>query len=189
MAFNSLIYWDNRYLLPVVPFVALLGAEFLRQMLSTAPRDRLARPLAAALVVALLAIDTLDFFYQSSKAKSVELLAVQVNDERTRFIRENVRATDVVLVMDPGLVAWEAGSTAVELPIDLETARTIHDRYVPFNTMILDAKRPRADLFGYSEDWYRIANGEKTFPDFYPEKSITLSTGQIVVLLREKRSR
>ena len=138
-------------------------------------------------MAAYVAAEGLDFVYQCSKAKSVQQFLFDVNEERTRFIKDNVRAADIVLVMDPGLVAWESGSTAVELPIDLQTAMTIHDRYVPFNTMILDAQRPRSDLFGHSADWYRVAGGQQAYPNFYAEKSTTLSTGQVVVLLRERR--
>jgi hypothetical protein len=183
--FNSLIYWDNRYLLPVVPFVALLGAEFLRRSLAAAPPGRYARLPAVALIGALLAIEPLDFFYQSSKARSLELLTVQVNAERTQFIKDHLHPSDVAMAMDPGLIAWEAHATGVELPIDVATATVIHDRYVRFNAMILDAKRPRSDLFGYAEDWYRIASGAQTFAAFHPEASVTLSNGQTIVLLRE----
>lgn len=189
VAGNSLIYWDNRYLLPVIPFVALLGFEFLQRLLSAAPLSPVAKALTVGAIAAFVSIEGIDFFYQSSKAKALELATVQVNLERTRFIRENVRPTDVVLVADPGLVAWETGNPSVGMPKDLETATTIHSRYVKFNTMILDERRPRADLFSYSEDWYRVASGDKTFLGFQREKWVTLSSGQTMVLLRDAGSR
>jgi hypothetical protein len=185
-AMNSLFVWDNRYLLPIVPFVALLGVECLRRLLAAAPLAAFGKPVTAAALGILISIPTIDLFFQMSKAEARqgERARLQDNRERARFIADNVRKTDIVMTADPGLLAWETGNTAVSLTLNPQTAEIVRDRFVAFNAMILETRRPRGDLFGYSEDWFRIAAGEQHFLRFRAEQSATLSTGQSLVLLR-----
>jgi Dolichyl-phosphate-mannose-protein mannosyltransferase len=186
VALDSLFAWDNRYLLPVVPFVALLGFECLRRLVSAAPLPAVGKFLTAASLGALISISGIDLFFQLSKTASREAEFARLRDsrERARFIVDNLRRTDIVLTADPGLLAWETGDTAVALPLNPEMAAAVHDRFVAFNTMLLETRRPRGDLFGYAEDWYRVAAGEQAFMKFRREGSVTLSSGQTLVLLR-----
>jgi hypothetical protein len=183
-ALNSLFIWDNRYLLPVVPFIALAGIDFIRAQLSAATLRPLARTGFAVLIALLIASETADFFYQQRKARSLQPRILLDAVERATFMRTNLRPTDIVMAVDAPLIAWETGNTAVGLPLDPDKAVLVRDRYVRFNAVVLETRRPQADLFKYSEDWYRIAAGEKTFIDFRPVHSATLTTGQRLVLLR-----
>jgi len=190
VAMNSLFYWDNRYLLPVLPFVALIGFEFMGRTLAAATLTPAAKWLIAAALVVLVSTEKVDFFYQMSKTGARQLAAARLldNRERARFIMSKLRPADIVMTPDPGLVAWETGNTAIGLPRNLETAKTIHDRFVPFNVMLLEARLPRTDLFSYAHDWELVANGEQTFLGFNREQSIALSGGQTLILLRSPDS-
>lgn len=185
VALNSLAYWDNRYLLPVMPFVALLGVDFFRQLLTAAPLPGLARAVSVAAVTLLAISPTLDFYFQVWKSTSHFPAMRRANMEWAAFLKSNLRPGDIVMTVNTPHVAWETRHTAVGLPRDLETAATIKDRYVPFNTLILDPAASSVDLFGYSKDWYRVANGEMSFPGFHHEKTVILPSGRVVVLLRE----
>jgi hypothetical protein len=187
---NSLFYWDNRYLLPVLPFVALLGFDLLRRILAAATLTRAARWSIVAALAVLVSLDRVDFFFQMSKTPARQLSAARRldNRERARFVMATLRPTDIVMTPDPGLVAWETGNTAIGLPRNLEIAKTIHDRFVPFNVLLLEARLPRADLFSYARDWEQVAQGEQTFLGFTRQQSIALSGGQTLILLRSSDS-
>ena len=186
VALNSLFVWDNRYLLPAVPFVALLGVECLRHLLAAAPLSAFGKSVTSVALAILVSIPTIDLFFQMSKtgAREGERARLQDNRERAQFILENVRSTDIVMTADPGLLAWETGNTAVSLTLNPQTAEIVRDRFVAFNALLLETRRPRGDLFGYSEDWFRIAAGQQIFLNFRPEQSVMLSTGQRLVLFR-----
>jgi 4-amino-4-deoxy-L-arabinose transferase-like glycosyltransferase len=181
---NSFFIWDNRYLLPVVPFVAILGVEFIRATIAAAPLPALAKAGTAALIGVLVLPEPADFFYQLVKSRPQFPSIVREASERAAFMKGNLGAHDVVLTVDAPLVAWETRNTALGLPLNPEKARLLRDRYVMFNAMVLETRRPRADIFGFAEDWFQIARGEKTFLDFQIETSSELSTGQRLVLLR-----
>jgi hypothetical protein len=51
-------------------------------------------------------------------------------------------------------------------------------------TAILDPAPPSMDLFSFSPDWFRVANGLMPFPGFALEKRVTLPSGRVVALLR-----
>jgi len=186
---NSLFIWDNRYLLPAIPFVALVGVKVLRGVVSAAPLSRYARQLAVAAIALLAAVEGIDFFYQTWKSRPQYPSILRDAVERSAFMKTHLRPDDVVMAVDAPLIAWETRNTAVGLPIDPETAATIRDRFVKFNTLVLETRRPRSDLFGYSADWYRIATGEQAFFAFQREASATLSTGQTLILLRGRGTR
>jgi 4-amino-4-deoxy-L-arabinose transferase-like glycosyltransferase len=178
----STFQWDNRYLLPVVPFVAILGVEFIRATLAAAPVPALVRT-AAAISVGLLAVaDSADYLYQLLKARQARTPSISEPDDRRLFMHASLRPDDVVMSFDAPVIAWETGNVALGLPSTPERAGLIADRYVRFNTLMLDTRRPHADLFGLSEDWFRIARGEKAFRDFEIDRSITVADRDVVLL-------
>jgi Dolichyl-phosphate-mannose-protein mannosyltransferase len=183
-ALNSLYIWDNRYLLPVVPFIALAGIAFMRERLSTAALGPLGKWGLALLLAVLIGSNTADFFYQQWKARSLQPRILLDAVERAAFMKANLRPSDVVMAVDAPLIAWETSNTAVGLPLDPDKAALLRNRYVRFNAIVLEGRRTQSDLFRYSEDWYQIAAGDKTFMDFRPVHSATLTTGQRLVLLR-----
>jgi hypothetical protein len=179
--FNSLIYWDNRYLLPIVPFVALFGIAGLQFYLSHATTN--VRRAMVAVCVVLVAIEPLDFFYQVWKSRMQYPRLVATLDERAATLRTIIRPDDVVMAADPGFVGWEIKVPAVTLARDPDTALRVRQQYFPFNVLLLDERRPRADMFGYAADWYDIAAGTKTFPGFQRAAAVTVQ-GQTIVVLR-----
>jgi 4-amino-4-deoxy-L-arabinose transferase-like glycosyltransferase len=181
---NSLYIWDNRYLLPVVPFVAILGVEFIRETLAAAPFPASVRMCAAALIALLVLADPADFVYQLVKSRAQFPLIRRDAMERKAFMKAHLRPSDVVMAVDAPLIAWETRNVALGLPLSPMKATFLHDRYVRFNTLVLETRRPRSDLYGFAEDWFQIARGEKTYRDFRIEASDVLSTGQRLVLLR-----
>jgi len=181
---NSLYIWDNRYLLPVVPFVAILGVEFIRGTLGVAPLPPSVRTWAAVVIALFVVVDPADFFYQLVKSRPLFPLIQRDASEREAFMKANLRAGDVVMASDAPLIAWETRNVALGLPLSPAKATLLNDRYVRFNTLVLETRRPRSDLYGFAEDWFQIARGEKTYRDFRIEGSGVLSTGQRLVLLR-----
>jgi 4-amino-4-deoxy-L-arabinose transferase-like glycosyltransferase len=186
--FNSWFQWENRYLLPVVPFVAILGVEFVRATLAAMPVPPVVRTGAAAMLALVVLSEPIDSFYQLAKVRPRNPPPVSKPDERVSFMKAYLRPDDVVMSFDAPIIAWETGNVALGLPLSPEKAALVADRYVRFNTLLLETRRPRADLFGVSEDWYQIARGAKTFRDFEIEQSTALPPDQNLVLLRSKAS-
>jgi hypothetical protein len=134
---NSLNIWDNRYLLPAVPFLGLLGCAFLERVVSEMPGRRVAKQMAVAALVLLVSSETIDLFYQAAKDRGAVLRSLQARAELTQFVKDNVRPGAVVMSTDVGDIAWENRHVAIELPADLKTAERIHRDYLPFDTLIL----------------------------------------------------
>ena len=183
---NSLNIWDNRYLLPAVPFLGLLGCAFLHQAVSQMPAKRFGRQAAAAALVLLVSSDTVDLFYQAAKDRGALLRMRQAQEELTRFVKDNVAPDDVVMSTDVGYIAWENRNVAIELPANPETAERVYREFIPFDTLILPSPLHLAGLYGLSPEWGELAAGRKTFMRFRPEKSITLSSGDTVVLFKDR---
>jgi hypothetical protein len=184
VALNSLVYWDDRYLLPVVPFVALLGVELLRRSTASVAGAGLRRATLAAALALLVASPCIDFYYQTWKSRAQFTRMRVANDEWAGFLDAHLGRDDIVMTVEAPQAAWTTRRTAVGLPRDPETALRIRKHYVPFNTLILDPAPPSVDLFGYSPDWFRVANGLMAFPGFTLEKKVTLPSGRVLALLR-----
>ncbi|MBI3825264.1 MAG: glycosyltransferase family 39 protein [Candidatus Rokubacteria bacterium] len=184
VALNSLAIWDNRYLLPVIPFVALFGIDALRSLVAHAVTSPRARAAAAAALALLVSVETIDFYYQAVKRRPE--LARRRDDKRAlaRFVRASLRPDDVVLSVDVGLVAWETRNVVVGMPLDLATAARIRADYVPFNVALLSRSLPAAGLYNFSPEWERVVSGRQDFLGFQKEREITLPSGEVVVLLR-----
>jgi hypothetical protein len=181
---NSWFMWYNRFLLPVVPFVAILGVEFIRAMLVAAPVPALVRAVAAAVLAVVVIAEPADLFYQLSKARLASSSIAGIPNPRAAFMKANLRPGDVVMAFDAPLIAWETGNVAVGLPLSPAKGTMVRDRHVKFNTLVLETRRPRVDIFGFAEDWYQIARGEKEYLDFRVEQITALSADQRLVLLR-----
>jgi len=181
---NSWFMWYNRYLLPVVPFAALLGVECIRATVAAAPFPSFVRAGAAVMFAALVAAQPVDLFYQLVKSRPQPGGPVSQADPRAEFMRASLRPGDVVMSVDAPLIAWETGNVSVGLPLNPAAGVLVHDRYVRFNTLVLETRKPRVDIHGFDEEWFQIARGEKSFLDFRAEQSVALSADQRLVLFR-----
>jgi len=186
---NSLNIWDNRYLLPVVPFLGLLGCAFLRTTIADLPIRPFGRPVAAAILALLVSNGTIDFFYQALKHRGAQLRSRQAQVGLTQFVKDHVRPDAVVMSTDVGSIAWENGNVAIELPADFETAARIYRDFIRFDTVILSDPLHHGGLYQYSPDWAELVAGRKTFLDFRPEQEFTLASGERIVLLRDRAKR
>jgi hypothetical protein len=182
--FNSLIYWDNRYMLPVVPFIALLGIGFMQTLFAMAPAAPPLRMAIAAALVALLMIEPVDFLYQVWKTRDGYPRVRTYVAEQAAFLRETLIPGDIVMAADPGLVGWEADVPAVTLAQTPAIAREVKERYFPFNVLYLEAVRPRANNFYYAPEWYDISIEQSKFGAFRPVATRVIS-GRTFVILRE----
>ena len=189
VAANSLVYWDDRYLLPVMPFAALLGVEFLRQSVLDGTSIGLRRTVVAAAIALLVLSPGVDFFFQTWKSRAQFPRLQAANAEWAGFLNTHLRTDDIVMAVEAPQVSWQTRRSSVGLPRDPQTALRIRKEYVPFNTLILDPAPPAVDLFHYSAEWYRIASGEATLPGFAIEQRATLPSGRVVVLLRASAAR
>ena len=186
---NSWNIWDNRYLLPAVPFLGLLGCAFLERAVSEMPVQRLGKQTAVAALALLVSSGTVDFFYQAAKDRGALLRSRQARAELMQFVKDNVRPGAVVMSTDAGDIAWENRNVAIELPADLETAERIHRDYIPFDTLILPTPLHLGGLYVYSPEWAELADGQAKLLGFRPEQMLTLSSGDRVVLLRNAEGR
>jgi len=153
----------------------------------TSGRLRLAQVVLAALVL-LLSIDTFDLYYQAVKHQGQQRAQREADLELAQFIRENVTPGSTVMTPDVGLMAWETGSVSVGIPLDLETAAHIYHDYVHFDTILL-YPLGNTELYHFSPEWPELLEGRTTFLGFTPAKSVTLRSGEKVVLLRDRSNR
>ena len=186
---NSLNIWDNRYLLPAVPFLGLLGCAFLHHTVSDMPARRIGKQAAIVVLVLLVSSEPLDFFYQAVKNRDAVFRSQQAQAELTRFVKDHVRPDAVIMSTDVGAIAWENGNVAIELPADFKTAERVYRDFIRFDTLILPIPLHLGGLYNYSLDWTELAAGRKTFLSFRPEKELTLASGDRVVLLRDRAKR
>ena len=185
--FNSLLYWDNRYLLPAVPFLALLGVAALQTLFAATTLTRLPRTALLVGCVALTAIEPLDFYYQVWKSRVLYAPLAASVDQQHAFLRSVLQPGDLVMAPDPGLAGWAANVPAVAQARTPEIAETVRARYFPFTVLVVELRRPRADMFGYSQKWYDIAAGTEAFGSFAVVASRSIGA-QTFVVLRENRT-
>jgi hypothetical protein len=187
---NSLVIWDNRYLLPAIPFFSLLGAEWIRRIWSGLPLQRFGKWAASGVVTLLVAAPTVDVFYQAVKARTAQLHHRHTMRELAQFVKDNAEPETVVMTVQTDPLIWETRSSMIELPSDLETATRIYREFIRFDTILLVDPLPLGHLYHYSPQWYELMDGRKKFLAFYRDKEITLGSGERVVLLRDgSRSR
>lgn len=182
--FNALIYWDNRYMLPVVPFLVLLGVAFLQTLLSAAPSGAVVRGAMAVVIATLVMIEPVDFLYQVWKSRDQFPRGRLYIEEQVAFLKSELRPGDIVMAPEPGVVGWEANVPAVGLAQTPAIAREVKERYFPFNVLYLEAVRPRAGLFSFSPEWHEISLGQMTYGSFKPVATRTIF-GRTFVILRE----
>lgn len=185
---NSLFIWDNRYLLPVVPFVAVLGFAFLAHVVSAWHTVRVGRIMAVTVLAILISVETIDFVYQSVKNQPSWELQRQTDATLTAFAKANLHDGDVVMSMDPALLAWEMRLPGVGMTVDLPNAERMYREFVKFNVLLLWTPIPHVALYGTSADWNDVISGTKQLLGFRIQNSAPLPSGGTVVVLREMSS-